>query len=291
MTVPGSYANGFAPRDGQPLYPELWRGCVGAWNPGLGPTGLTLRDWSGFGRHGALTNGPIFAAESGRYSIEFDGVNDKISSIGSVSSYSFIHTTGRFSLSFWSRFDTNGTALTIAGSTLTTAEKGFVCFRENLAGYGVNVMRIVVYAGVYGVFAIAGSTDDNVAIAGSMDHWCYTSNYTNTTGQWYKNGTAVRTTTRLNPADSSLGSLGTGDSTRTLGLGVATFSSDTRPFDGKIDDVLLYDRELNARQVAILATRRGISYELAPRRRSRIFTGGFKAYLATRKAQIIGGGM
>lgn len=60
MILPGRYANGFAPRDGQPLYPELWKGCVGAWNPGLGVTGLTLRDQSGFGRHGTLTNGPTW---------------------------------------------------------------------------------------------------------------------------------------------------------------------------------------------------------------------------------------
>ena len=76
MILPASYLNGFAPRDGQPLYPSLWTGCVGAWNPGLGPTGLVLRDQSGFSRHGTLTNGPTFAASGGKYAMSFDGVDD-----------------------------------------------------------------------------------------------------------------------------------------------------------------------------------------------------------------------
>ena len=75
MILPASYSNGFAPRDGQPLYPELWRGCVGAWCPSLGPTGLTLRDWSGFGNHGTLTNmdpGTDWVLSGGRYALDFD---------------------------------------------------------------------------------------------------------------------------------------------------------------------------------------------------------------------------
>ena len=79
MILPASYANGFAPRDGQPLYPSLWRGCVGSWAPCLGPTGVTLRDWSGFGRHSALTNmdpASDWIASGGRYALDVDGTND-----------------------------------------------------------------------------------------------------------------------------------------------------------------------------------------------------------------------
>jgi hypothetical protein len=37
-----TYQSGFyAPGRGTAKYPELWRGCVGAWNPGLGNTGLS----------------------------------------------------------------------------------------------------------------------------------------------------------------------------------------------------------------------------------------------------------
>jgi len=50
-----SYQNGFATR-GESDAPGLWTGCVGLWAPSLGPTGLTLRDQSGYGNHGTLTN-------------------------------------------------------------------------------------------------------------------------------------------------------------------------------------------------------------------------------------------
>jgi len=60
------------------LYPQLWKGCVGAWCPSLGVTGNTLFDHSGFGNHGTLTNGPMWDVSEGRYANGFDGVNDWI---------------------------------------------------------------------------------------------------------------------------------------------------------------------------------------------------------------------
>ncbi len=51
-----SYANGFAPRNGPPANPGLWQQVRGLWAPSLGPTGLVLRDQSGWHNHGTLTN-------------------------------------------------------------------------------------------------------------------------------------------------------------------------------------------------------------------------------------------
>ncbi len=51
-----SWKQGFARYGHQSANPGLWKGLVGLWVPGLGPTGLTLRDVSGFGNHGTLTN-------------------------------------------------------------------------------------------------------------------------------------------------------------------------------------------------------------------------------------------
>ena len=51
-----SYKQGFAKSAAESDAPELWKGCVGLWMPSLGPTGLTLRDISGYGNHGTLTN-------------------------------------------------------------------------------------------------------------------------------------------------------------------------------------------------------------------------------------------
>lgn len=50
-----TYGTGFARNAWESAHPELWRGIVGLWSPFLGPTGGTLRDWSGNGKHGVLT--------------------------------------------------------------------------------------------------------------------------------------------------------------------------------------------------------------------------------------------
>ena len=77
-----SYENGFAPRDGEPLYPNLFKGLVGAWCPSMGVTGNTLRDLSGRNNHGTLTNmdpATDWVIDNGQYALDFDGSNDYIS--------------------------------------------------------------------------------------------------------------------------------------------------------------------------------------------------------------------
>ena len=82
---PPSYWNGFAHSAGESAYPESWKGLIGAWCPSLGPSGSTLRDLSGFGRHGTLGNMDpatdwIIGANPRvpGYTLDFDGTNDHI---------------------------------------------------------------------------------------------------------------------------------------------------------------------------------------------------------------------
>lgn len=51
-----SYKRGYARSAAESANPGLWKGLVGCWMPSLGPTGSTLRDVSGWGNHGTLTN-------------------------------------------------------------------------------------------------------------------------------------------------------------------------------------------------------------------------------------------
>ena len=51
-----SYKTGFARNAAESEYPDLWKSLRGSWHPSLGPTGLTLYDWSGYGNDGTLTN-------------------------------------------------------------------------------------------------------------------------------------------------------------------------------------------------------------------------------------------
>ncbi len=51
-----SFKTGFARSAAESEYPGLWKGLRGSWCPFLGPTGLTLYDWSGYGNHGGIVN-------------------------------------------------------------------------------------------------------------------------------------------------------------------------------------------------------------------------------------------
>ena len=60
-------------------YPHLRQGLVGAWVPALGVTGGTLRDASGRGNHGTLTNmdpATDWKVSGGGWCLDFDGTND-----------------------------------------------------------------------------------------------------------------------------------------------------------------------------------------------------------------------
>jgi len=76
-----SYASGYAKNASQSAHPKLWDGLVGAWMPSLGVTGETLRDVSGNGHHGTLTDmdaATDWVATSKGLALDFDGSNDYV---------------------------------------------------------------------------------------------------------------------------------------------------------------------------------------------------------------------
>jgi len=74
-----SYSGGFAsPERGSLAYPRLWNRIVGAWCPSLGATGLTVRDHSGRGNHGTLTNMSLSSAWASPAGLTLDGTDDEI---------------------------------------------------------------------------------------------------------------------------------------------------------------------------------------------------------------------
>ena len=76
-----SYASGYAKNASQSAHPNLWDGLVGAWMPSMGVTGETLRDVSGNGNHGTLTNmdaASDWVATSKGLALDFDGVDDEV---------------------------------------------------------------------------------------------------------------------------------------------------------------------------------------------------------------------
>jgi hypothetical protein len=82
-----SYKSGYAKSASESANPKLWDGLVGAWMPSLGVTGDTLRDVSGNGNHGTLTNmdsATDWVTTSKGLALDFDGVNDYVESQDSI---------------------------------------------------------------------------------------------------------------------------------------------------------------------------------------------------------------
>ena len=248
MILPASYSNGFAPRDGQPLYPELWRGCVGAWNPGLGPTGLTLRDWSGYGRYATLNNDPVYAVNGAKYAISCDGTNDYIR-IPRFADYSTLLTTKK-TTSIWVRTSS-------PGSSYRTVWSQDRCFAVTIKD-----SVFITYD-----WAAASDRSSGVNIAdGAWHHLAITFNPGVSSGSEFfidgqKVGSSFTYSSQAGSNDMDM-SIGTALTTAPLNQPAAEY------VNAAVDDPRLYYGLLSSNTIRLLASRRGIAYEMAPRRRS-----------------------
>ena len=245
MILPGSYANGFAPRDGQPLYPELWRGCVGAWAPRLGPTGLTLRDWSGFENHGTLSGGPTWSTSGGNYNLEFDGTNDVVtSSLPPMTSVAC-------SQSYWFQ----RTATSTLGSFVGVGVAGSELNRFVLQPWSDGLVYVSLGLNVWGSFASNDLLRHHLVAV-------FDGNQT---------GNANRLKCWLDGLPMTLSFTGTIPSNIGSPAGIRfgqTFNVANQFGIGRIFDYGIYARALASQEIQILARRPGIAFELAPRRRS-----------------------
>lgn len=272
MILPGSYANGFAPRDGQPLYPQLWRGCVGAWAPCLGPTGLTLRDLSGKASHGTLANmdpSTDWSVQSGKYGLDFDGSNDYVD-LGLI-----LGTRSQFTLSVWFQ-KTGSTRAYLLGRNTSGAGS---------QGVGFELYETVAYINYFGSNPVTDYAQFNWNSTG-YHHWCLVFDGNQTT-----NGNKAKV--YVDGVSQSLTFAGAVPATVTSDASLKLARRDWSVSHSlcQSDDVRVYERPLNDEEVQTLALRRGIAYELAPRRRSSVSVPGFRAAWVPRQRLIIGGGL
>ena len=233
-----TYQSGFyAPGRGTALHPELWGGCVGAWNPGLGNTGLSLRDWSGNGNHGVLTNmdaatdWPVDTGAGGVRALDFDNINDTVACAHVAE---LLDTDSAVSL--WYK------PVTIAGlngiwDQWTGAQNGLICFRSGTAvAWQIGSPRLTAGTLVANVWnhivcqKLAGNSSLTV------------------------NGV---TSTIAAPGDNSLTTPLTIGTPNTGGVGFV---------NARIDDFRIYSRGLTTGEITHLGTSRGIAYERAPRK-------------------------
>jgi hypothetical protein len=241
-----SYQSGFyAPGRGTAKYPELWDGCVGAWDPGLGNTGLSLRDWGPKCRNGTIIN----PTPSVNWDVS-DGIrNLKVlkasshyvdcgtaSAFGLSSSFSVTGWIRPSNVTEWQRWASVGEWNTgwIAGVTTSGKLDLTVMSHILTACYGQTTLTPGVWAAV-AVVADNISKTLAVYVNGKLD------------------GAPVSFTgTILRPSASFL-------------IGRSGVNS-TYNWSGGLTDIRLYEKTITQSQIRLLAQRPGIAYELAPRK-------------------------
>jgi hypothetical protein len=273
--APPSYHNGFAPRDGEPLFPELWDGCVGAWNPGLGSTGTRLYDWSPYKNHGTMTNmgaATAWTRSNGRNALSFAGGATHVVT-------SFIGpAVNQRSLSVWFRTTQNhadgqyGTIFFYGTGTTFPAGLGssffVMIFTETMNGWNNG----------FGVSQFGESLAVNNVNDGLWHHGCIVNS--GTTYRVWLDGTLRATKTMATTPTSSAAFLGRANISGSLGSNLN--------YVGEADDYAFYNRALSHNEIRLLASRRGIAYEMAPRNWS---AQQIAAYRARYYSQVVGGGV
>jgi hypothetical protein len=256
-----SYRSGFySPRrGGTPKYPSLWDGCVGAWAPSLGQTGLTLRDESVFGNHGTLTNmdaASDWVVSGGKGALDFDGSNDYVLVSGSKG---LIAGSSNFTISAWS----------FAASGLERINGGRAIYCERGAS-GNGILKMDSYTsnpvadGLVLTYRNDSGDVTQTVFEPGADHrgrWIHAAiTFSNgNTFLFYINGVQTNSLSWAN--NNTLTS-----ANQTLISGDA--QGPNSRFWGQLDDIRIYNRALSAKEIRTLATRRGIAFERASRKLS-----------------------
>lgn len=216
------------------------RGATGVANQGtLGGSGVYR------GGMGTVTNGGVEV-------FSCDGADDYLDNIGSVSDYSFIHGVGTFTYCQWVKLDDLTKDHFFAGSTLTSAERGFFAVfnvTSSPGDYGLRALRFIVTRAVSQRPYAEGTTDDDIITDTNWHHIGYTvTPGTAPVGQWYVDGVAVNTSLRT--LSLGHGGVNPGNANRILNVGRANWSSTIKPLDGLAEDIQIYDRVLTAQEFA-----------------------------------------
>jgi hypothetical protein len=183
-------------------------------------TGTTWYDVSGYGRNGTLINGVTYNSSNGG-SLVFDGVDDYATTTASPTDLGMVG--GSFSICCW--FYCNN---------LSTTNGGLVNSRTaDSAGntYEMGVRFNSVYVGFY-------AQDQYVPILNNT--WYYvvhTYNFTTKSSKIYLNNTLSSTITRTTNLSS------------TANIRIGTYSSIIRSFNGNINIVQIYNKELSVSEI------------------------------------------
>jgi hypothetical protein len=244
----------FATHDNS-AYPQLWRGCVGAWCPSLGPSGSRLHDYSRRMAWGALTNMDVatdWVTSGGAYALDFDGVNDNVTTLSN-----FGPGAGPMSASYWYdgrsvlQFNMHVTQRPASFNSAVHTSWGMGQGNYNFVASNTLRLGILLYSpSNYRVWF----SDNNFCDV--MRHYAFTTDGASIAV--YVDGAAVTGTT------TAVGTWPNMASTSAIAIGGS--QDGTLATNGLIDDVRVYDRVLSQAEIRLLSRRRGIAFTSRTRR-------------------------
>lgn len=213
-------------------WPELWRGCVGAWAPSMGKTGEKLFDYSGYGNHGTLTNmdpATDWVTSEGKGALDFDGTNDYVE-CGKADSAK-VHS-GDMAVALWmySQTSWSGAGLVSQSNSLQ--------FLAGQDGQGVRFVR----NGTSLTTANTSYTSRLISVIYSQK---------GSTGTIYARGVS-----QVSGTMDTLSNYGG----HNLNIGRQGWNS-SNYYPGYIDDIRIYNRALSHQEIKILASSRGAAYQ------------------------------
>jgi hypothetical protein len=251
--VTPSYRSGFySPRrGGVTKYPSLWRGCIGAWCPSLGATGGRLFDQSLYQNHGTLTSmdaATDWVPSAGKMVLDFvtdDYVNVPMSDallLGPVTLCAWVLIRGASLNAFMSKHTGGGGTNNPFDFRTGTAANNLTIVRANASSY-------VSYSGP----SLASNTWIHVGVM-------FNGAASNVPVFWV-NGKSTAGTVDA----GSLSGPVTGSNTD---MRLGRRADGSVQLDGLADDYRMYNRMLSSQEMNLLASRRGVAYELATSRRN-----------------------
>ena len=248
-------------------YPELWDGCVGAWCPGIGPTGYSVVDLSGSRKHGTLTNTTPAAAwkVNQGWALDFDKnsspsnhvqIGDAPYNISVVATSPYTWTAWFFIRS-WTGISSYENMGLISVGTADYQAMSMIMYRKRFGCSGSTNGSSWTVGSNSGAYYPLFDADLNLGV------WYHGAITRDVSGTYrgYVNGAYGRSQTIT-------GSLILNNQTMKIGAHYAL--NETYDTDGFIDDVRFYSRCLTQEEIALLACQRAIAYQ--PRRPRRFYS-------------------
>lgn len=269
----------------QSRFPELWEGCIGAWAPCLGPTGLKLHDTSRRSAWGVLTNmtpSNDLMVRNGKYAVEFSYASGSSRPAIELPNLASIRGQMFASISMWVNLKT-APSVQAALYYEATSSDGFTKF-----GLFQSTTNQIVFVGrdtaSGSSFAITATPT-----AGAWVHVCGTYNAATDRMELFFNGVSAGTNLTAKGAlhDSAPASVMT----------IGAFTQTANPAlqytcSALIDDVRVNAKVFSPAEVRLLASDRGVAYQRRLRKNyfAEQITPAFRSAWAKRPSQLIGGG-